>query len=331
MSIVEWLLLHGADLATTLWSGGSAGLGWLASAFHSAFQPILSPMFAFLNPPCTAVGDFVYRTLAPFPVWTGLTILSIFTGVISLIAFRYLSNQTAIAQAKDDIKANLLALKLYKDELHVTFTAQWQLLKAIVRLQRYVLTPVIILLLPMLLMLSQMGIRYQWRPLRPGEQTILTVTLTDTLRASGTDASGTTNASRTDTKGVSVSLEPHPGIAVEVDSIPGGGQIVWRIRATLAGRHQLRFHVGAQTITKELVVSQRFERVSARRVGPDWTEQMLHPAEDMLPDDTGIQAIEVLYPGSSSWFHGPNWWIATFFLVSMGTAIVLKPIFRVRF
>ena len=85
------------------------------------------------------------------PLHVRESVLSILTGVLALVAFRYASNQDGIGRAKDDIKANLLALKLFKDDLRVTVLSQLRIMWAIARLQRYVLTPVILLTLPMLL------------------------------------------------------------------------------------------------------------------------------------------------------------------------------------
>jgi hypothetical protein len=314
MEVVNRLLLSGGDALLALWGLIKACFsgGW--AAVETVLNPVLSPLLAALNPVCTGIGDAVYAVLSPLPVWSGLTILSILTGIVMLIAFRYTSNQDAIGRAKDDIKANLLALKLYKDELSVTFRAQWRLLRAIVRLQRYVLVPVLIMLGPMLLGLAQMGIRYQWRPLRPGEGALVKMKLSERV----------VNAA-------DVRLEPCAGLTVEVGPVPGGGEVAWRVRAAKAGRHTLRFHVGDHPIEKELVVGEQFQRVSALRVGADWVGQLLHPAERRLASGDPVESLEILYPGADSVIYGANWWVLHFFVVSMLTALLLKPVFRVRF
>jgi uncharacterized membrane protein (DUF106 family) len=329
------------------------GLAWLWSLIDELLQPVLSPVLAWLNPPCVQIGDAAYQLLAPLPPWAGLTILSIVAGVVMLIAFKFLSNQKAIARAKDDIKANLLALKLFKDDIGVTFRCQWRLFKAIVRLQRYVLTPVLILLPPMLLVLAQMGIRYQWRALRVGDQALVTLTLdpayelpaqavlsaaSRTVRADPGDPPTTplpitvgTNMSVT-----SMTLRESPGVEVEVDGIPGGGKIVWRVRGVEPGRHMLVFVAPDGTaMPKEIVIGdEAIARVSPIRPASRWTQQLLHPVEAPVPPvrvGGGVQAIEIGYPFREHWFHGANWWVLSFFVVSMLTAIVLKPVFGVRF
>ncbi len=318
MDAVNWLLLNAGDAVLATWSAVKVGAAWAWSIVDTLLDPLLSVVLACLNPLCTKLGDLVYAILSPFPIWIGLTLLSVAAGLIALLAFRYTSNQTAIGRAKDDIKANLLALKLFKDELGVTFRCQLRLLWAIARLQRYMLFPFFVMLPPMLLLLAQMGIRHQWRPLQPGEQTNIELRLTD--EAPTTDTTPTEP----------ITLQPNPGLA-EIVGVPGADRTVWRITAGSPGRHILQFHLGAESIEKELVVGTEFQRVSAIRTRHNWGAQLLHPAEPCLPADATVASIQILYPHVDSWIHGANWWLLSFFVISMATALIFKPLFNVRF
>lgn len=308
------------NLLISLGSGirwlGAALWEWLcalARLLDAVLNPVLSPLLAVLNPVCRVIGDGVYAGLGLLPVWAGLTIASVLLGLVMLIAFRHTSNQNGIARAKDAIKANLLALKLYKDDLRVTFLAQWRLVKAVGRLQAHMLKPIAILALPMLLVIAQMGVRHQWRPLREGEQTLIRVHVAD-------------GQSPDD-----IALEPSDGLAIEVGPVPGGGEAVWRVRGGQPGVHNLRFRAGTHQVDKQLVVGDDFTRVSAERVAARWTGQLLHPVEPRIPRDAGIDSIVIAYPGRPSWFSGADWWLLTFFVISMAAALVLAPVFKVRF
>jgi hypothetical protein len=289
---------------------------WLAdflSGTADLLDPVLSPLLQFINPACLAVGDTVFAVLSPCPAWLSLSILSVLLGVVMLICFKYLSNQPAIARARTDISANLLVLKLYKDDLGVLLKAQWRLLLAILRLQRYMLVPVVIMLAPMVVALAHVGLRYQWRPLSPGEGALVT------LRFAGQELPE------------HVSMGPSPGVELEVGPVPGGDTVVWRIRGGASGRHIVPFDVDGSTFEKELVVGVPFERVSAVRAAPHWITQLLHPAEAPLPADSAVHSIEMSLPGVDSWTHGRDWWILHCFVVSMLAALLLKPVFKVTF
>jgi len=313
MNFLGWLLTNIAYAFWWLWDIVVDVAGVAFAALDALLNPILSPLLRVVNPICTWIGDAVYAVLSPLPVWLGLSLLSAIAGVALLVAFGWLSNQDAIGRAKDDIKANLLALKLYKDEIRVTFVAQWRLLCAIVRLQRYMLLPVLILALPMVPALAQMGVRYQWRPLHVGERCIVSLKLAKAFA-----------------KGASVEIVNPDGFIVEA-GVPGGGVAAWRIRATEPGRHTISFNVQGETVTKELVVGDAFQRVSALRPPAAWTSQTLHPVESPLSGSKAVESIEVDYPPRQSIVYGADYWVLTFFVISMVAAIVFRPVFNVKF
>lgn len=316
---INWLLLGIGNIVLAVWDGTLTGLQWLIAGIDSLLNPILSPVLSVLNPACNWAGDLFYSLFGRFPPWIGLTVLSALAGIIALVAFRFTSNQKAIGRAKDDMKANLLALRLFKDELGVTFRCQVRLLWAIARLQRYMLFPLLVMLPPMMLLLAQVGLRHQWRPLQPGEQTNIKLTLANTHA----DVEGNSPSPP-------ITLEPSPAIRDAV-GVPGDGNIVWRFRAGEPGRYKLRFRTNDQTIEKELVISDAFERVSAVRSGPHWGTQLLHPIEKCLLNDSLVASIIIDYPHIDSWIYGASWWLLFFFVVSMATALIFKPLFKVRF
>ncbi len=312
--VINWLLIHGGQAAFALWENLKVLLGGLWGPLDAVVNPVLSPILSFLNPICVVIGDGVYAVVGRLPIWASLLLISAVAGVIMLVFFRYTSNQEGIARAKDDIKAHLLALKLYKDDLRVVFTAQGRILLAVARLQRYVIVPVLLATPFMLLAMAQMGIRHQWQALPSDEQTLITMTMLP----------GAANP-------IPAELRPNPGVLVEVGPVPGGGKIVWRVRGAAPGRHTLQFDVGQIVVEKELVVGEGFQRVSAVRPGRHWISQLLHPVEPAFPVDSPVQSIEILYPPLESSIYGTDYWLLSFFVVSMIVALVLSPVFKVKF
>ncbi len=313
LSALEWILIRGAEAIHWACSALAVLVIDIAALLGEALNPLLSPLLALFNPWFTQLGDAIYVVLGPLGPLPSLTALSVLTGLGSLAVFRVASNQQAIGRALDDIKANLLALKLFKDDLRVAFRCQLRLLGAVARLQWRMLPPFMVMLIPMLPLLAQMGVRHQWRPLRIGERALVELRLSEVASSE-----------------LPIRMEAPSGVAVEVDGIPGGGRWVWRIRGEQPGRHVLRFHVGDEVVEKELVVGESFERVSAWRTGPRWTTQLLHPLEPPL-NSAALEAIEIGYPPNPSRLHGSDYWVVYFFVISMLTALVFKGLFRVRF
>ena len=266
VSILNWLLIAGGQLWFWTWDNLKAICGMLWSVLDAVLNPVLSPVLSILNPICVVVGDVVYAAIGLLPIWAGLILLSAGTVVVMLIFFRYTSNQTAIVRAKDDIKANLLALKLFRDDLRGLFSAQGKVLLAGMPLQRPVLLPVFLAPPFTLLVLAQMGIRHQWRPLHPNERTLIKMTMRP--------------SSGNSTQAV---LRTHPGVRVEVGPVPGGNQFVWRVRAGQPGRHILQFDIGSSVVEREFVFAEGLERVSAPRPGAAGNSQWLPPLQRPLP------------------------------------------------
>jgi hypothetical protein len=84
----------------------------------------LVSLIAGINGATNAVGGLLLAPVAAVPGWLSITLISAVLGVLLLLIFKYTSNQRAIGRVRDDIKANLLAVKLFKDSLSVTFRSQ---------------------------------------------------------------------------------------------------------------------------------------------------------------------------------------------------------------
>jgi hypothetical protein len=316
MTFFERALIEIAGAVLAFWAFAKTLFGWIGSCLDAILQPVMSPLLRLLNPPCTAIADAVYKLLSPFPPWLGLLLISAFAGVVMLIAFRYLSNQSGIARTKDDIKANLLALKLFKDDLRVALRAQARIMWALVRLQRYMLVPILWMALPTMLLLSQMAMRYQWRPFVPGETVLLKIQFPSASPISG-----------------SATLDPPSGIGVEVGPIADDDDVSWRLRALQPGRYLIPIKVDVASVEKELVVGSSIQRVSPVRPRSRWTAQLLYPIEPVISSDAmhPVDRVEIVYPELKSKIYGSGYWVLTFFIVSMLTAILFKPLFQVRF
>jgi len=288
-------------------------LAWFFGGLHQLLNPVLSPLLSFVNPVCTFLADGVYALLGLMPAWMALTLISIALGLVMLVAFRYTSNQKQIRRCKDAIKANLLALRLYKDDLVVTFKTQVRLFAAVARLQRYVLAPVVVMTLPMLLLFGQMAAHHQWRPLAPGEAAILRVEFAGSAIPDLGD----------------IQIKSPPGVAAEVGPLPGRGDVVWRVRGVNPGRHQVEISIGEGAFRKEIVVGKPLDRVSPMRTAPSWGRQLLFPIEAALDRSASVQAISIEYPPLAHRFYG--WWIVWVLVISMATGFAFRSRFGVTF
>ncbi len=138
---------------------------------------ILAQIIIWINGLTNILGKFLFAPIADLPGWLSNTIISVLMGPLLLLFFKYISNQSAIERARDDMKAHTLSLKLFKDSFSVTLRAPLGLFYGALRLLLHSIRPLLIMLVPVSLLLVQMGLWYQCRPLTPGEYTVVTMTL----------------------------------------------------------------------------------------------------------------------------------------------------------
>jgi hypothetical protein len=278
---------------------------------------VLTQVVVWLNAVANALGCILLAPAAVLPGWLSATLAAAATGLLLLIAFKYTSHQRAIRAVRSDIKANLLALRLFKDSPLVAVKAQGAILLGAGRLLVLALVPMLVMLVPVCLILGQLGLWYQVRPLHIGEETVIT------LHLSGDD----------DGAWPEVYLQPTTAVEVSVGPVRAQSkrEICWNVKARDDGYHRLVFQVSGQAIEKDFAVGHGFMRVSARR--PEWSceDVLRHPAESPFGPDAPVRSIEVDYPSRVSWTSGTDWWVAYWFVVSMVAALCFRRSLNVHF
>jgi hypothetical protein len=271
---------------------------------------VLARVLVWLNTASNALARPLLAPIGNLPGWLSATIVAAVTGVIMLVVFKYTSNQHAIKRVRDDINANLLALKLFKDSTAVSLRAQGSILIAAFRLLFLAVVPMLAMMIPVCLILAQLSLWYQFRPLHLGEETVVTLKLNQEDMSSWPDVSLNT------TGAVEVVLGPVRVISRK--------EICWQIKALVMGYHQLEFRVGRETVVKEIAISDAVRRVSKLRPRWQWSEILLNPYEEPFRPDSSVQSIEIDYPGRSSWTSGTDSWVVYWFIVSFVAALCFR-------
>ena len=138
---------------------------------------VLAQIAAWLSAGANALGRFLLAPVGVLPGWLSATVVAAVTGVLLLAVFKYTSNQRAIKRVRNDINANLLALKLFKDSTRVSLRSQGRILQGAFRLFVLALVPMLVMAVPVTLLLGQLALWYQARPLRVGEDAVITLKL----------------------------------------------------------------------------------------------------------------------------------------------------------
>jgi hypothetical protein len=250
-----------------------------------------------------------FRHLNP---WFGMAFISLLTGLLMLFIFRLTSNQEGIRKVKDRIKAHLLELRLFKDNMSVTMTAQGRILRANLRYIGYSARPMLVMMVPLVLILIQLNLWFGYEPLRPGESAIVKVKLEGSRNPIDLDAA----------------LEPPSGVVVETPPlrVEEEKEIDWRIRAESPGIHELTVKLEGQSLAKSVVIGAAgWERISPVKVRRGFLEELINPGEKPLPAGTPVRSIEVLYPSKRLEVLGLRLhWLVAYFALSILFGFALK-------
>lgn len=276
----------------------------------------LTAVVVALNAVATALGALLYP-IGWLPGWLSATLVGVLTGAAMLVAFKYTSNQRAIKRVRQSIRANLLAVKLFKDNIGLGLKSQARVFLGALRLLLLAVVPILAMIVPTVLLLGQLGAWYQAAPVPVGEETVVAVKL------SGEPAEPMP------------AVELDPNSAVEVLAGPvrvsSEREVVWNLKAKESGYHTLQFRIDGLTAEKQLAVGRGVMRVSPVRPERKWSLALLeNPRESPFGSDSVVKSIEIDYPTRSSWTSGTDYWVFYWFAVSLVAGFCLRGVLGVN-
>ena len=247
-----------------------------------------------------------FRMLAP--IW-GLAFVSLLTGIFMVWVFGRVSNQQGISRVRDRIRGNLLGVRLYQHDVPVVLRLQGRILRDTFTYMNHSLVPMLVLLIPMLFILVQLNYSFGFRPLFPGEVTLLKATFSDPA-----------------VLGKELRLEAPDGIEVETPAlrIPVSREAAWRIRVKAPGSHSVKLWVGDESFEKGIQVGENWGPISPLR-STHLTDVLLYHGEGPLPASAQVSSLELAYPPLS--IQLLRWevhWLVFFFVASIVAAFAFK-------
>ncbi len=277
-------------------------------------------MIDWINMIGNAVGHALLDPLNDVSPWLAMAVASLYLAVIALLAFKFCSNQTALLRRRDEALARLLELQLFKDDLAGIFGAFCRILAAVGRYLLQSLKPLAAMALPLGILLVQIAGWLPYRPLRPGESALVTVSLDDRVPLPGTVVTARSSGE--------LVIETEPFVSAQ------GHEVLWRIRPhSLAPGGWIDIAVDGETLRKTVSVAQRgLARTSCQRVRGGVGARLLNPFERALPKDSAIRAIAIGYPPRHLFLgsHRVNAMVGLFVL-SLAFGLLLKRPLRVEF
>jgi uncharacterized membrane protein (DUF106 family) len=244
-----------------------------------------------------------------------VVVLSIVIGLLMIVLFGYTSNQKAIKVAKDQLKAHLLAVRLFQDQLHVVVGSYGRILRGTGRYLKLAFMPLLYVIIPITLLIVQVD-RYLGST---GIQT--NVPFLVTVRVSDPEA----------LNDVSLELPTEITTTAPAVHVPATREIVWRLAANKEGAYEVKVAAAGQSATKRVHVSSELARLSPVRLRGHFWERMFSSAEPALPENSPVESIAINYPERTIDIAGYEInWIWLFFILSMIAGFIFKELLGIQ-
>ena len=253
-----------------------------------------------------------FRALAP--IWA-LAVISFASGIFLVWLFGKTSDQDRIREVRDRIRGNLIGVRLFQHDIGVVLSQQGKIFGDTFRFMGLALVPLLIMLVPVLLIMTQLQLRFDVRPLEVGEPVLVKALVRE--------------ASTLDRP---VALEVPDGVTVETPpvKIRSTREIVWRLRVDRPGDHVLVVRVGDEALEKRIVAGRGWGPVPYLRSGHA-LDTLLYPGEPPIAPDHPVEAVEVAYPPQDLRLLGVgvNWFMG-FLILSMAFGFAFKGVLGVE-
>jgi len=275
-------------------------------------------MFDIINNVFSAIFNFLFFPFKNLnPVW-GMLVISLLASIVILLILKATSDQAGIKRAKNLMKGHFLAFRLYRDDIGLMLDTFKNMLLSNLLYLRKSFKPILFFIIPVVTIIIQLGVRYEYRPFRVGEPIIVT------LKADEVGEKVVLNQVETELPaGLSMDMPP-----VRIAQLR---EINWRLQAERPGVYDLIFKYDGKVATKRIEVEQSLVAVSQSLEQPSY-KTLINPAEKSLPAANFATVISVLYPKREFSLIGLNLhWLVAFFVFSFLIAFAMKRFFDVEF
>ena len=155
------------------------------------------------------------------------------------VGFRCTSDQKAIHVAKDQLKAHLLAVRLFQDQISVVMKAYWRIILGTGRYIRLAFMPLLFVIIPITLLIVEVDRYLGWTPMETAQSFLVKV------KTSNADA----------LNDVALNLPPELAMSAPPVHVPAENEVVWRVTAEKDGTYDVNVAAAGQTFTKRVVVA----------------------------------------------------------------------------
>jgi hypothetical protein len=239
------------------------------------------------------------------------------SGLALVLLFGYTSDQKAIGIAKNQLQAHLLAVRLYRDQVHVVMGSYGKIGRGLGRYLRLAFKPLLYGIIPLTLLIVQLDRLLGLAPIQASIPFLLTVRVNsaDTLSEAG------------------IKLPTEITATAPAVHIRTTNEVVWRLVASREGTYDVGIVAGAESLVKTVRVSSQLAQVSPARLRGRFWERMWESGEPGLPTTSPVESITVDYPERRIPLGVGGYeinWIWLFFILSTIAGFIFKELLGIK-
>ena len=246
-----------------------------------------------------------------------VVVLSVVIGLLMIVLFGYTSDQKAIGIAKDQLKAHLLAVRLFRDQLHVVMGSYGKVLGGTWRYLKLAFKPLIYVIIPITAMIVYLDRSLGLTGIQTNTPFLITA------RVSNADA--LTSIYIDLPQGITATAPP---VHVSVNN-----EAVWRLEARQEGAYEVKIATGNDSVVKTVRVTTGLAQVSPERLRGHLWDRLFSSGESAIPDNSAIESIAVTYPERNIPLGVAGYemnWIWLFFILSMIAGFIFKELLGIK-
>jgi hypothetical protein len=272
--------------------------------------------------------DLLLWPLQKLPPFWGIFALSLLTSLFVLAVYRAVSSPKKVKATKNQIKAHILAIRLYRDFWKIIIVSFFKSLYYTGKYFVLNLVPLLLVFPLLFLLFVQMDIRYGMRPFRVNEDIAVKAGFSQDI---GTLA-------------VELQADPHFQVRMNPVYITALHEIDWKLRASQNGASAITISVNGTTVSKDLVIggglrspegSRPFRGLPAlsnKKMADSSWAHFIFPVEKLLAPAPALKYISLHYPSRRIGFLGLHThWLVYYLVLTMIIALALKNKFGVEF
>lgn len=264
------------------------------------------------------IFDIILLPFREMPSFFTFSCIALLTGYLAVAIFKYVSDQKALKEIMNRIKVHFAEILLYRDDFRQILFAQKEILKYNFLYFIRTIKPAIPIVAIVLLILSQINLRYSFRPISPDESLTVKVSMSN-------------NPGIENTEDVILYL-PYGFEAVSPAFHLAKEQIEWKIKSSRTGEFDLAFQVGQNIFHKKVLIGKPTRPFSPHLGKQGFVEKVFNPLEELLPSDSPIKSIDLGYQARTFNLGVFGWsihWLVTFLVIAIAFGLFCRKLLKV--